>query len=554
MKNPLNLLIFIFINICSSKSIAQDWKWSKHFGNNEANIGHIYSFKNYIFLLSYENSAGDFYYLNNDTLRLFDGNIILSKLTSNGNTIWSKQMKSESNCYSMCDLIIDRNDGSIYLYGGYCSYLNSDCGSIFNSGSGGTVFITKLDSTGNCLWGQKIDSTLLDYTFAATLDDSSNLYLAAHHWTDVHYGSNLVPAGSVISKFDPQGNCHWAKNFTYLTYEFIVRPPMGIKDIKLHNGFMYIKADEYNDTITIDSTTHIHPGQTGALLAKLTLDADLVWYKEGISYDTQSSLHGLGFDETGNIYSVGLFRDSINFDGNVMYGGPLPGTGTNTENYFVKYDSSGNLIWVKHFHAGNIHFSTGSHTSADGYTYIASGFTDSLIIDNYHLYPTNTSEVYLAKFSPNGNCLGIKHFGDGEGMFVDMDDNNDLIVISQMGATATVDNNTYTNYGTHSDIILSKCSPITGINENERQRNNSLIIYANPSNGVCNILIPDAFKNTKSTLTLSVFDFTGKIIRSYPITIREGAIKLNIDTEAAGVYLANITDGQTIYSGRIVCE
>jgi hypothetical protein len=554
MKNIIKIIAINVILFGANKCYAQDWKWSKHFGNPENNIGHIYTYKNNIFLLSYENFSGAYYYINNDTLRLFDGNIILSKLTSEGNTIWNKQMKSASNCVSMCNLVINKKDGSIYLYGGYCSSLTSDCGGIFNSGSAGTVFITKLDSLGNCLWGQKIDSTFLDYTDAATLDDSSNLYLAAHHLTDVYYGSNLIAAGSVISKFDPQGNCLWAKNFTYLTYEGFARLPMGIKDIKLHNGFIYIKADEYNDTITIDSTTHIHTGKSGALLAKLTLDANLIWYKEGISYDTQSSLDGLGFDDNGNIYSVGLFHDSINFDGNVMYGGPMPFVGTNTENYFVKYDSLGNLIWAKHFHAGNIYFSTGSHTSLDGYTYITSGFTDSLIIDNYHIYPTGTSEVYLAKFSPNGNCLGIKHFGDGEGMFVETDDNNDLIVLSQMGASATVDNNTYSNYGTYSDIILSKSSQITGIIENEGQRKNSLMINANPSSGVYNILIPDAFKKTKSILTLYIFDYTGKIIRSCTTSMKEDAIKLNIETEPGGIYLATLSDGQIIYNGKIVLE
>ncbi len=553
MKKTITVIIFLVINFFVNKSVAQEWKWSKHFGNELGNYGRFCSYKNYIFLASYENTNGTYYYINDDTLRLFDGNIILSKLDTDGNTIWTKQMKSESNCtYYRCNITINPNDGSIYLFGEYCSYLTSDCGNIFNTGNQGSIYITKLDSMGNCLWGQKIDSTNTDFTFAASLDDSSNLYLTAQHWNDVYYGSNLIPAGVVISKFNPQGNCLWAKNFTNLTYEGSPRPPLFIKNIKLHNGFMYINADENNDTITINSTTHVHPGQTGALLVKLTLDADLVWYKEGISYGTEASVDGLGFDNDGNIYSVGLFHDSINFEGNVMY--PLPGSSPNTEIYFVKYDSTGSLIWAKHFHSGNNYVYSGSHTSAEGYTYITSGFTDSLIIDNYRLYPSGTSEVYLAKFSPNGNCLGIKHFGNGFGMFVEIDDNNDVIVLTRMGTTATVDNTTYTNYGVFEDLILSKSSQITNINENERQQNNSLMIYANPTNGICNILIPDAFKQATSTLTLTVFDYTGKVIRSYPISIKEDAIRLNIDTEAAGIYLATISDGQTIYSGRIVFE
>jgi hypothetical protein len=76
--------------------------------------------KNNIFLVAYEETSG-FYYLNNDTFNLSDGNIILTKFDSDGNTIWVKRMEGQGGCVALVNLIINQNDGNIYLYGSYDS-------------------------------------------------------------------------------------------------------------------------------------------------------------------------------------------------------------------------------------------------------------------------------------------------------------------------------------------------------------------------------------------------------------------------------------------------
>ena len=49
-------------------------------------------------------------------------------------------------------------------------------------------------------------------------------------------------------------------------------------------------------------------------------------------------------------------------------------------------------------------------------------------------------------------------------------------------------------------------------------------------------------------------DLGGKVIRSFPVKIKDGTIKLDLAYEAAGIYLVTLSDGQRIYRGKIVFE
>ena len=555
MKNII--FIFFLLIFCTSLSNAQNWQWSKHFGSDgstDLDYAAIDSDNNNDIILYMQSRSGSKIYFNNDTLSLSNGNILISKLDNSGNTIWVKQVSSVGTCSIQHHVLVDKIDNSIYLYGAYCNSMFSDCGSIYHTGQYNAMYISKYDSNGDCLWAKKMDSISFDESFECTLDDSSNLYVSGQHWNPVKYDSIGVDAGTVISKFDANGNCLWIKNLCPLTKGSNPRPELEITSFKYKNGFLYINAYGMHDTVSIDSTLIIHPGQRGALVAKLTTDADLIWFKEGLGYSPDAGVHALDIDNNGNVYASGVFTDSVNFGGTVLYGGPQPfPVGANLEAYFIKYDSSGNQQWVKQFHqglSGNIRLIT----DGDGYSYLAGGFNDSIDFGNFQLYSSpGKQEMYLARFSPDGNCLGVKHFGDARGINLDVDNNNDVIVVSQMNDTATVDQQTYTTYG-GKDIVLSKCSEITGIETVGRTRNNALLIYANPTNGKCNITIPDEFKNKNSTLTLSLFDNNGKVIRSFPVKIKEGTIKLDLEYEAAGIYLVTLSDGQRIYRGKIVFE
>jgi hypothetical protein len=135
---------------------------------------------------------------------------------------------------------------------------------------------------------------------------------------------------------------------------------------------------------------------------------------------------------------------------------------------------------------------------------------------------------------------------------VSVDPSGNLLCAGNFYNTITVGPNTFTSRG-ENDIFVAKCSPITGIIKPMTANGNRLLIYANPTTGVCNITIPDELKNEKN-LTLFVYDQSGRLIQKTSVEMTDGKIRLDIRARAKGTYQAILTNGEKRYSGKIVFE
>ena len=109
-----------------------------------------------------------------------------------------------------------------------------------------------------------------------------------------------------------------------------------------------------------------------------------------------------------------------------------------------------------------------------------------------------------------------------------------------------------TSYG-NDDIFISKHDAITDIEEGEKHISNKLLIYANPSQGTCNVTIPDEFKHEKN-LTLSIYDNTGKLIQQGSVEMNEDKVSVNLEAEAKGIYNVTLSNGKKSYGGKIIFE
>ena len=76
-------------------------------------------------------------------------------------------------------------------------------------------------------------------------------------------------------------------------------------------------------------------------------------------------------DNQGGLYMSGLFSSTANFDGNSVTANPhTSNSGSFSDNYLVKYDTSGNFQWIK----------TGASTENDNNSN-ANGYNLSTICD-----------------------------------------------------------------------------------------------------------------------------------------------------------------------------
>jgi hypothetical protein len=129
-------------------------------------------------------------------------------------------------------------------------------------------------------------------------------------------------------------------------------------------------------------------------------------------------------------------------------------------------------------------------------------------------------------------------------------------VLGRFFNTATFGNTTLIDqFDSWGDMFIAQHTPlIVGLNEkNNKEPGNTLLIYANPSQGRCTINIPQELQNEK-TLYLLVYNNTGQLIHHETINMQAERVSINLEAFAKGIYNAVLTNGKLKYEGKIVFE
>jgi hypothetical protein len=125
----------------------------------------------------------------------------------------------------------------------------------------------------------------------------------------------------------------------------------------------------------------------------------------------------VAFDASGNVYSVGSFQGTVDFDpGTGVVNIASYGTGTNNTFYISKLDSAGNFLWAK-----RIGSASGTCEAFDmamdvnGNILIAGTFSGTKDFDpnsGISNLIANGSDAFVMKMSSNGDLIWAKNFGN----------------------------------------------------------------------------------------------------------------------------------------------
>ncbi|MCH2021984.1 MAG: SBBP repeat-containing protein [Saprospiraceae bacterium] len=225
--------------------------------------------------------------------------IFISKLDSSGNFVWAKQIGGVSGEFGTA-ISLGLNN-SVYISGSFNGTVDFDPGSgIFNLSSPigeQEIFIVKLDSQGNFLWAKQIGG---DVGYALSSDNNGNIYVSGY------YDWNAIS----ISKFDALGNLIWDKQIeAHICYsiEAVV------------NGNIYLTG-QFFGTKDFDPGSNTYNmtalGDTDAYICKLDSLGNFIWAKQigGTSQTTQVLGRSIAVDPLENIYTVGSFNYTVDFD------------------------------------------------------------------------------------------------------------------------------------------------------------------------------------------------------------------------------------------------
>jgi len=334
-----------------------------------------------------------------DTLRSFpDGDIykkiFISKLNANGDFVWVKSIEGINGVLTEGKDIITDDNGNVYTVGSV-AVCGGSSGADFDPGPssstnvyatlGGSCrnngFISKLDSNGNYLWHRLIGSDKEDCINAIAVDNHNNVYLTGY-FTNSSVGYNIgyfpelitipndIQFGSTaifVVKLNTEGALAWTKG---------IGNPINTQ---------YPYPTIYNP----DGTTTEVAGYTAGVV-------------EG---------KGITFDGAGNVYTVGSFTDTVDFDPGPdtsilvtkrsQYYNTINQYGRQSNCFISKLDSLGNYVWAKSI-GGNKGDTYGNGITLDSYNnvYSTGTFRDTIDFnpgtDTFNLI-ASTNSSFISK-------------------------------------------------------------------------------------------------------------------------------------------------------------
>lgn len=490
--------------------------------------------------------------------------VFILKLDPAGNFIWANTFGStgpdEGNAFDF------DNSGNIYLTGYFRLTVDFDPGpSVFNLTSVGNsdVFVLKLNSSGNFIWAKSIGSAGDDYGYGLDINQAGDLCIGGSYngTADFDPGPgiyNLTASASnyrgFVLKWDLLGNFIWAKT---------LGGPGG-------SGVRQLITDAANNIYTtgsFDSNGDFDPGPssyilsslgyTDVFISKLDVNGNFIFAKRmgGIDYDFSSDIT---CDFLGNVFSVGFFKSSVNFNtsGGSTYlnsfGGsdayihkigtcfqpPPPLNISNSSNLNSCIPNSTTLTVSG---SGTVHWYASPSSTivlGTGSSYI----TSSLSVGNYTLYAddsTCVSSINKTPVSFTVHSLPIILASSNSSVLCA----NQTAILSAIGATSYTWSNGYntpsisisptvsTTYFVtgsniwgceNNDTIIQVVQTCAGINNSYSKNYFGLKIYPNPVNLTLNLK-----KEIETDITITITNALGQVFINEIISNTQNSIDMH---------------------------
>jgi FG-GAP-like repeat/Beta-propeller repeat len=327
------------------------------------------------------------------------GDGCIGKLKQDGTFAWAKQFQGLSyqdgtgatrndSSAIITSIAVDSN-GNTYTTGQLTGVVDFDPndGVVTLDGRNGGRFVTKLDAGGNFVWAKQLNvNTAAGESADANLvaDQNGNIYLTGGYTgtldLDPNGGTiNVSGGGTFATKWSTDGNAQWG-----VQVAANILPTAGITIAD--GGITYIAGSGANGASSI---------------TKVNADGAIAWNRQ-YNFGVNDALQGLDVDAAGNVYAIGYFVNTVDFDPNAgVFNLSVPSRGTvfDTEIFVTKLNADGSFGWARQI-----------PTRYDGAVNgLRNGSLKIDVSDAGNAYVSGVSESpFLSKLNTNGNFVWTK--------------------------------------------------------------------------------------------------------------------------------------------------
>lgn len=469
--------------------------------------------------------------------------LFIVKYDALGNVQWAQGIGGIGRDNSRC--IVADASGNIYVTGGYDSPTLSFGTTTITNVDTTDIFIAKFNPSGNLIWAKGIGGTDVETSYGAATDATGNLYITGY------FKSIALPFGAIsvintdtsgtfsdlfVVKYNAAGNEVWAKregcfnpdligtSYNYFGSDIGYSICTDVSGNVLVTGAFFTKMLIFgNDTLNAGSNA------THTFVLKYDNAGNPLWARG----ETMTPYSGLGAgenittDASGNVFVTGYFNDYYAIFGSDTVA--LHGNPGNPDVFIVKFDPSGNVLWLNGAGGNATDFGRGMVTDALGNVYLTGLYSIGIDFGSGVTLGNGASfDVYVVKYNAAGTAAWAIKAGsswqDG-GASIAMGLYNNLYVTGFYSAFMFLGSNTL-SFGGGTDMFIAKLDALpVGINETNKL--SEIGIYPNPSNGI--------FNCNQTIKTVEVYNMMGQLI----IT-DNNTNQINLQTYPNGLYLAKL--------------
>ena len=320
---------------------------------------------------------------------------------------WAKQAGGSSVDGANCPAI--DASGNIYITGDFGGTATFG-GTILTSPNADDIFVTKYSSAGDLIWAKRAGGLGDNAGRAIAVDASGNSYVTGDIRGNATFGfgeineTTLLNANDhniFVAKYDPNGNLQWAKQAGGLGDD----RGFGIGIDAFGNSYV---TGDFEGIATFEGTNLTSAGAHDMFLAKYDPNGGLVWVRQAGGVDLDMG-RAIAVDTSGNSYLTSTFSDSATF-------GTTNLTSAGSVDIFVaKYDTNGDLVWVKQAGGSSNDVGWGIAIDASGNSYVTGFFNGTAAFGATNLTSTGFLDIFVAKYDFNGDLVWVKQAGGSSG-------------------------------------------------------------------------------------------------------------------------------------------
>ncbi|NVO11522.1 MAG: hypothetical protein HXX16_16285, partial [Bacteroidales bacterium] len=344
MKNyffPLIIsLVFLFNVQANCQSF--NWEWAKYINEDEEDAGKDVTVDkdgNIIVVGSFAQTSLKFDNIQiNKKLRYIFG-LFCVKYNSSGNVIWAKSLNAVRTDIEVTCVSSDK-EGNIFI-GGHFTYkdtIYAGSSKLYSKEIGYQhIFVVKMDSSGNILWGLNSSGSDLQMINDIHCDLQGNFYICGMFSGDYIEFDGIKTyrksdyGDSFFAKFDSSGKNIWVKNAAKGCFYGITTD--------MNNNILVSGQTFY--PITFGNITLGTLSDDGTFLYKFDSNGNALWGKEGYGLEHYHVSHKCVYsDKESNIYLISSMKGYYSIDGFIA-------SATDDDfAYIVKFNKDGVTQWI----------------------------------------------------------------------------------------------------------------------------------------------------------------------------------------------------------------